>query len=154
MVENVHHQGSHRHFCGIAGHDWQCSDNCECICGLPMNGNDHSECPVELRECPEHEFQQGQQMPEEALPEGVVEIKFPADWRHTAQPSCGCGCSEVDAAEVVGWCFHCTHVYANYSPEIQDRHLTYDCPGSPAELKEATLASLAKRHKKKRARRQ
>jgi hypothetical protein len=66
MVENVHHQGSHRHFCGIAGHDWQCSDNCECICGLPMNGNDHSECPVELRECPEHEFQQGQQMPEEA----------------------------------------------------------------------------------------
>jgi len=88
-------------------------------------------------------------MPEEALPEGVVEIKFPADWRHTAQPSCGCGCSEVDAAEVVGWCFHCTHVYANYSPEIQDRHLAYDCPGAPAELKQAALASLAKRSEKK-----
>jgi len=71
----------HKHFCEIAGHDWHCSDNCECICGLPMNGNDHSECLVELRECPEREFQQGQQMREEDLPEGVVEIKFPTNWR-------------------------------------------------------------------------
>ena|SRR5437588_521272 len=59
----------------------------------------------------------------------VVEIKFPADWTHTAQPSCGCGCSELDTAEVVGWCLHCAHVYADYSPEIQDRHFARCCPG-------------------------
>jgi hypothetical protein len=49
----------HRHFCDAEGHDWQCSGDCECICGLPMEGHDHSECPVELRACPEHaaEFQ-------------------------------------------------------------------------------------------------
>jgi len=145
VVENAHEKSSHRHWCAVEAHYYDCAEDCVCICGLPMNGNDHSECAVELRECPEHEFQQqGQQMPEEALPEGVIEIRFPADWRHTAQPSCGCGCSEVDAAEVVGWCFHCTHVYANYSPEIQDRHLAYDCSGAPAELKQAALASLAK----------
>ena len=148
VVENAHEKSSHRHWCTVEAHYYDCAEDCVCICGLPMNGNDHSECPVELRECPEHEFQPGQQMAEEALPEAVVEIKFPADWRHTAQPSCGCGCSEVDAAEVVGWCFHCTHVYANYSPEIQDRHLAYDCPGAPAELKQAALASLAKRTEK------
>src|ERR1019366_8122619 len=45
---------SHRHYCDYAGHDWQCAGDCECICGLPMEGNDHSECPVELRACPEH----------------------------------------------------------------------------------------------------
>ena len=66
-----------------------------------MNGNDHTDCPVELRACPEHENQpiaEGR-----PLPEGVVEIKFPADWRHETQPSCECGCSEIDAAEGVGW---------------------------------------------------
>ena len=45
---------SHRHYCDYAGHDWQCVGICECICGLPMEGNDHSECSVELRACPEH----------------------------------------------------------------------------------------------------
>ena len=49
---------SHRHYCDFAGHDWQCSEDCECICGLLMEGNDHSECPVELRACPEHTAEQ------------------------------------------------------------------------------------------------
>lgn len=145
IIQITNTQFSHQHGCLVEGHYYDCAEDCECLCGLPMNGNDHSDCPVELRECPDHKFQRGQQMPEEALPQGVVEIKFPPDWRHTAQPSCGCGCSEVDAAEVVGWCFHCTHVYTIFSPEIQDWHLAYDCPRAPAELKQPALASLAKR---------
>ena len=45
---------SHRHFCDYAGHDWQCVGDCECFCGLLMEGNDHGDCPVELRACPKH----------------------------------------------------------------------------------------------------
>jgi hypothetical protein len=45
----------HRHFCEVYGHDWQCGEDCNClVCGLPMNGFDHRDCPVELRPCPEH----------------------------------------------------------------------------------------------------
>ena len=149
VIENAHEKSSHRHWCAVEAHYYHCAEDCVCICGLPMNGNDHSECPVELRECQEHELQQEQQMPEEALPEGVVEIKFPADWRHTAQPSCGCGCAKLDTAEVVGWCLHCAHVYADYSPEIQDRHFARCCPGVPAGVKQEALESLARRARKR-----
>jgi hypothetical protein len=51
----------HIHFCEVDGHEYECSgDSCECICGLPMEGHDHSDCPVELRPCPEHQFGQKQ----------------------------------------------------------------------------------------------
>jgi hypothetical protein len=36
-------------------------------------------------------------------------------------------------------------VYAEYSPEIQDRHFAYHCPGAPEKLKQTSLARLAKR---------
>src|SRR5260370_40665500 len=55
---------SHRHYCDYSGHDWQCSENCECICGLPMQGHDHSDCPVELRACPEHAPEEQRSMAE------------------------------------------------------------------------------------------
>ena len=45
---------SHRHHCCVTGHDFECGENCDCSCGLPMEGNDHSDCPVELRACAEH----------------------------------------------------------------------------------------------------
>jgi hypothetical protein len=59
---------SHRHFCDVAGHRWECNGKamrsgdaepsiCMCIpCGLPLEGFDHSGChgPVELLACPEH----------------------------------------------------------------------------------------------------
>jgi len=81
-------------------------------------------------------------MPEE---EGAVEIKLPpAGWRHAA-PNCECGCSEIDLSEVVGWCLHCDHVYVNYTPEIQDEHFAYHCPGAPQTSREAARAKLAKR---------
>jgi hypothetical protein len=59
---------SHKHFCDVAGHWWQCEGTalrrgdtepsvCVCLpCGLPVEGFDHSGCPdpVELVACPEH----------------------------------------------------------------------------------------------------
>jgi hypothetical protein len=36
-------------------------------------------------------------------------------------------------------------VYAEYGPEIQDRHFAYHCPGAPEKLTQASLANLAKR---------
>ena len=146
-VENLHNRALHEHFCYVTGHRYECREDCECICGLPMNGNDHTDCPIELRACPEHE---NQPVAEGPLPEGVVEIKIPTDWSHETLPPCECGCSAINAADVVGWCFHCSHVYANFSPEIQDRHLAYDCCGASSELKQAVLKALAKRAEKQR----
>jgi hypothetical protein len=145
MIEKTNTQFSHRHWCDVYGHEYECSGDCLCICGLPMNRNDHTDCPVELRPCPEHEFEQKQSMSEKALPEGLVEIMFPAEWQHAALPHCQCGCSEIDLSGVVGWCLHCNHVYANYTPEIENRHLAYHCPGVPETAKEAARARLAKR---------
>jgi hypothetical protein len=53
---------SHRHFCDFAWHNWQCVEHCHCICGLPMEGQDHSNCSVELRACPEHAAEQERRM--------------------------------------------------------------------------------------------
>jgi hypothetical protein len=77
------HKGSkmsHQHFCHVAGHYWQCGGTalrggdtepsvCVCVCGLPLEGFDHSGChdPVELLACPEH--QEGRQRIEEARKE-------------------------------------------------------------------------------------
>ena len=57
----------HQHFCHVAGHYWQCEGTalrggdtepsvCVCVCGLPLEGFDHSGChdPIELLACPEH----------------------------------------------------------------------------------------------------
>jgi hypothetical protein len=145
-IEMTHTGFSHRHWCGEYGHEYECSgDSCECICGLLMNGNDHSDCPVELRPCPEHKAGQMQSMSEQALPEGLIEIVFPANWQHAALAHCQCGCSDIDPGKVVGWCFHCNHVYANYTPELENRHFANHCPGVPETLKEAARARLTKR---------
>jgi hypothetical protein len=64
----------HKHHCDVTGHDYECSKGCECICGLPMEGNDHSDCPVELRACPEHKDETGQQVAE--VEPGAVAIDF------------------------------------------------------------------------------
>jgi hypothetical protein len=140
IIEKTNTQ-SHRHWCGEYGHYYECTGDCMCICGLAMNGNDHSDCPVELRSCPEHK----QSMSEEPLPEGVVEIMFPRDWQHAALPHCECGCSDIDFAKIVGWCFHCNHVYAEYSPALEDLHFSKNCPAAPAQVREAAVARLVKR---------
>jgi hypothetical protein len=59
---------SHRHYCDVAGHYWECEGKalrgadteptvCICLpCGRPLEGFDHSRChaPIELLACPEH----------------------------------------------------------------------------------------------------
>ena len=40
---------------------------------------------------------------------------------------------------------HCDHVYANYTPELEDRHFANHCPDAPETLKEAARARLVKR---------
>jgi hypothetical protein len=127
IAENHHQESSHRHGCYVTGHDYECSEECECICGLPMNGNDHSDCPIEVRACPEHQFVQNQPISAEELPE-VVEIKFPEDWQHTNQPHCQCGCADADSSQVVGWCLWCDHVYTGFTPAIQKEHFAHHCP--------------------------
>lgn len=134
-------ESSHRHWCYVVGHDYQCAEDCECICGLPMNGNDHSDCPVELRPCPEHKDEKEQPISEEASPEGLVEIKFPPDL-HVPRSHCECGCADTDASEVVGWCLHCDHVYAPYTPQIENRHFALHCPGAPLGLKQYAATKL------------
>jgi hypothetical protein len=114
-----------------------------------MNGNDHSECPVELRECPEHKFQQGRQMPEEPLPEGLVEIMPLPDPQQRAVSHCQCGCDNIDASQIVGWCLWCNHVYVKWNLLIQDEHFAHHCPGAPAQSRQNAHAALAKRQMNK-----
>jgi hypothetical protein len=67
ITEIPRKQSSDQHCCAVEGHYYECAEDCVCICGLPMNSNDHSECPVELRPCPEHEFVH-EPMSEDTLP--------------------------------------------------------------------------------------
>jgi len=134
----------HKHWCDEYGHDYECSENCDCICGLPMEGNDHSGCPIELRPCPEHKAEQERRMVEamssdtDAVSESTCDEQKPL-------PYCQCGCADADRGGVVGYCFWCDHVYVNYCLETEDQHFAYHCPEPPEKLKQAALASLAKR---------
>jgi hypothetical protein len=140
---------SHRHHCCVSGHDFQCSDNCDCICDLPMEGHDHSDCPVELRPCPEHKDEQECQIAEATEP-AAVEIDFSvlSRKRQRSKADCQCGCADADSGPAVGFCLWCNHVYTEYSPKIENRHFAYHCPGAPEKMKQASLAGLAKRRAK------
>jgi hypothetical protein len=113
---------SHQHGCGTGGHMYECHENCVCICDLPMNGNDHSNCPIEIRDCPE------EHPTEETLPEAVVEIEFPTNLRRSmVSLHCQCGCADADSSQVVGWCLWCDHVYTEFTPAIQEEHFAQHC---------------------------
>ncbi len=129
---------SHRHFCDFAGHNWQCSGDCECCCGLPMEGHDHSECPVELRACPEHADEQ-----QRSIAVAMSSDPDPAFvQRLQERPHCDCGCAEAEFSNLVGWCLRCDHEYASYTPQIEDLHFANFCPGAPEELKESARKRL------------
>ena len=130
---------SHRHYCDYAGHDWQCVGICECICGLPMEGNDHSECSVELRACPEHS---AAQLSHAEATSSESDPAFAQKWQERLH--CECGCAEAQSSETVGWCLHCDHVYVSYSPKIEAQHFAEKCPGAPEELKKSARARLVK----------
>jgi len=109
-----------------------------------MNGNDHSDCPVELRPCPEHRAVQARHIADAMSRERKAETEPVCEEQDAAPPHCECGCSDTDPGKVVGWCLHCDHVYANYTPEIEGRHFANHCPAAPESLKEAARARLAK----------
>jgi hypothetical protein len=138
----------HIHYCETYGHEYACAEDCECICGLPMNGRDHSECPVELRACPEHKAEQERLVAEAMSCEKQIETEPLCERQDAApQPHCECGCSDAEPGKVVGWCLHCDHVYAKYTPEFANRHFANHCPAAPETLKKAATARLANRAK-------
>jgi hypothetical protein len=131
---------SHRHYCDFAGHDWQCSEGCECLCGLPMEGNDHGDCPVELRACPEHASDQ-----QRSIAEAIASQPDPESIRKWHErPHCECGCAEAQTMKIVGFCLWCDHVYAEFSPKIQDLHFAKYCLGAPDQLRQSARARFVK----------
>lgn len=129
---------SHRHWCDWAGHDWECGGDCECCCGLPMEGHDHSGCPVELRACPEHAAEE-----QRRLQEAMSQEPDPAlveKWRE--RPHCECGCADTELSKVVGFCLWCDHTYAEYNSRIEDLHFGHDCPGAPEDLRQSARERL------------
>jgi hypothetical protein len=109
-----------------------------------MEGNDHGKCPVELRACPEHAAEQERRMAEAMSSEPDAAFMQESNEGESALPHCECGCAETESSKIVGWCFHCDHVYANYSPEIEDRHFADNCPDAPEELKKSARERLLK----------
>jgi hypothetical protein len=125
----------HNHCCDVTGHRWQCSADCECFCGNPMEQGDHSRCPVELSACPKHAGQNG--LTAEVEP-GAVEIDFSVLSKERRQGShCQCGCADLAPGTVVGFCLWCTHRYSDYSPEAAANHFVKHCPGAPDQMKES-----------------
>lgn len=135
---------SHRHYCDFAGHNWRCSENCECICGLRMEGHDHRGCPIELRACPEHESEQQRSIAEAMSSEpDPVSVQKWHD-RLSALPHCECECAEAQTMKIVGFCLWCDHVYAEFSPKIQDLHFAKHCPGAPEQLRQSARQRFVK----------
>ena len=87
-------------------------------------------------------------MEESISPEADAALTAKCEEREATLPHCQCGCADADPGKVVGWCWHCDHVYVEYSPATEDRLFAYDCPGAPEKLKQAALARLAKRRAK------
>ena len=131
---------SHKHYCDVEGHEWQCADDtCVCICNELMEDGDHSECPIELRACPEHQGQLPESSDDE-LPSGLF-TDLP---REAEKPRCECGCADANREEVVGFCVWCSHVYVRYDTKTEAQHFLYFCPGAPAELREGAQSKLAR----------
>jgi len=132
---------SHRHYCGIEGHDWQCADTtCECICGELMEDGDHTECPVELRDCPEHFEQNPEPSDDDLTPNYFLQAAA-----HGAErPRCECGCAAALQEDVVGSCVWCSHVYVRYNARTEAEHFLYHCSGAPEELRQAAQSRLTR----------
>jgi len=131
---------SHRHYCGVEGHDWQCSDpTCECMCGKLMEEGDHSECFVEMRDCPEH-HQQLPALSDDELPSCLF-TDLPSD---AGRSHCDCGCADAHPEDVVGSCVWCSHRYASYDTKTEAQHFSNFCAGAPEELREVSRLKLGR----------
>jgi hypothetical protein len=97
-----------------------------------MEQGDHSECPIELRACPEH--LDGLQPGEVA---GGVPISFPEDTADKIKRAVEQG----DSYAAV--CFWCGHGYGRYTRKIEAEHFAQHCPDAPQQLKDSARARLA-----------
>jgi len=132
---------SHKHYCDVEGHEWQCSDgSCECVCDLLMEEGNHSECPIELRACPEH---QGQ-LPEPSDDDLTPNYFLQAAAHGAERPRCECGCAAALQEDVVGSCVWCSHVYVRYNARTEAEHFLYHCSGAPEELRQAAQSRLTR----------
>lgn len=131
---------AHKHYCGTGGHEWQCENpDCGCICGELMEEGDHSDCAVELRDCPQH--LDGLQPGEVA---GGVQIQFPPDLAKRVTRGIAQG------KQYAGFCIWCGHGYDRYTRKIEAEHLAYDCPNAPKKLKDDLKRRLPKRCTRRR----
>jgi hypothetical protein len=104
-----------------------------------MEDGDHSECPVELRACPEHQRQLPVSPDDELLSDFFRHLPGDAE-----KPRCECGCAHAHHEEVVGYCVWCSHVYVSYDAKTEAQHFSNFCAGAPAELREAAQSKLAR----------
>jgi hypothetical protein len=136
---------SHKHFCEIGGHEWECEcaalhefdperfQVCICkACQLPMDEGDHSNCPIELLTCPEHLSQKSAEESARGVP-----ITFPPDVNEKAERAF----QQLETYEAA--CFWCGHGYEDYNTKAEDEHFAYHCPDAPVELRNIARASLA-----------
>lgn len=130
---------SHRHYCDVAGHGWQCSNrDCVCICGVPMHTGDHRECPVELRACPKHHERPMIGSAQSAKRRGTKTRKSGSVYGRLKVPPMHKFLRAARRAShpgTVGACLWCGHAYKRFSLAIQDAHLL-QCPSYPEDGKQ------------------
>jgi hypothetical protein len=112
---------------------------------MPMKDHDHSDCPIELRACPEH--LEGSEYDDAEPDSEAVKINLCvlSSERQKSVPTCGCGCADLAPDASVGFCAWCTHRYADYSPLIEADHFLNHCPEVPEQLRKSAQKRLAKR---------
>lgn len=132
---------SHRHFCDVAGHEWECQGTalrplmgdteptpCYCISHQTlMEDGDHSQCSIELIACPEHREEQLRAMGYET---GQA-IEPP-----TAGPEESSMFRDEDGNPTVGFCLWCNRDF--YTMDEVEAHNADDMANCPAfqELKD------------------
>ena len=124
---------AHSHFCDLGGHRFSCNnDLCVCVCGVPMNGEDHRRCPIELRACSQHPYVS----PFVAADDDAVAIEFRDDFADMLTGA-------VEQADTYGAAFlWCGSGYDDYSARAEDTHFSDHCPDAPASLRERARRRL------------
>ena len=111
---------SHRHFCDVADHWWECGGAamrlgdkepsiCTCHgCHAPLEQGDHSKCRnlVEIVACPEHQDEQLQrrQEAEREFEQRAAEFRFDEKWARMKALPVGQKKTAL-AEEIVEWLF-------------------------------------------------
>jgi len=136
---------SHRLFCDIGGHEWECDcvalhalapdryPVCICKeCGLPLNEGEHSQCRIELLACYECK-QQPDRVRENSE---ATAIAMPLDFEEKAERAF----NQLESFGAV--CFWCGYGYAEYNRKAEDEHFAYHCADAPEELRDNAKTRL------------